>query len=81
MTLVREDETRYGRVQVAASYASAHDPRVHFGLGARPGVGQRTSAELLFEVQWPDAQRQEIRLKGSGVDHTIVQTAAAPTAH
>ena len=81
VTLVREDETRYGRVQVAASYASAHDPRVHFGLGARPGLGQRSSAELLFEVQWPDAQRQEIRLKGSGVDHTIVQTAAAPTAH
>ncbi|MEM7364812.1 MAG: CRTAC1 family protein, partial [Pseudomonadota bacterium] len=80
VTLARKDETRYGRVQVAASYAAAHDPRVHFGLGARPGAGQGASSELVFEIHWPDAQRQQIRLKGSGVDHTIVQKAAASTA-
>ena len=34
-----------------SSYLSAHDPRVHFGLG-------RNAAIEAIEVEWPDASRE-----------------------
>lgn len=41
----------WGRVHTESSYLSAHDVRVHFGLGDKPeGVG--------VEVYWPDGTRE-----------------------
>jgi len=38
----------------AGSYVSAHDPRVHFGLGPAPAVTE-------IEIRWPDGTVQRIR--------------------
>ena len=43
---------RLGRVQVAASYLSANDPRIHVGLGAIKEIESVT-------VIWPDGKREE----------------------
>ena len=54
------------RVRTDGSYASARDPRVHFGVGAYAG-------ELAVEVQWPDRSRETF--SGLTVDarHTLIQ--------
>ena len=35
------------------SYASSHDQRIHFGLGAASAAS--------IEIQWPDSARQVLR--------------------
>jgi len=47
----------------AYSYASANDPRLHFGLGAATRVGPLT-------VRWPDGAEQEIPVEG--IDREVV---------
>lgn len=47
----------------AYSYASANDPRLHFGLGAVTQVGP-------LVVRWPDGRDQEVAVEG--VDREIV---------
>lgn len=55
VTLVRQRGERAGRlVGSDGSYASASDPRVHFGLGADPQVSG-------VEVSWPAATREFFR--------------------
>ena len=83
VTLQHNGVTRYGRVQVTASYAAAHDPRVHFGLGRSINVEndvENNPPGLEFEIQWPDAERQQFVLSGLGVDHTITQGTSGSTA-
>ncbi len=49
---LNDGSTQHGQVITTSGYASAHDPRVHFGLGA--------STVRKVHVQWPDGQRRTI---------------------
>ena len=43
--------TLWQRVRTDGSYLSASDARLHFGLGASPGITG-------IDVEWPDGQRE-----------------------
>ena len=46
LKLVSEGFTQYQQRKGGMSYMSAHDPRVHFGLGQRKGIER-------LEITWP----------------------------
>jgi hypothetical protein len=58
-----EGRTLTRHLHTAYSYASANDPRLHFGLGAATTVGPLT-------VLWPDGTRQELPVPA--VDRELV---------
>jgi hypothetical protein len=62
MELTVEGRRLVRHLHTAYSYASAGDPRVHFGLGSAAAVGPLT-------VRWPGGERQEVPV--SGVDREI----------
>jgi enediyne biosynthesis protein E4 len=52
VALIRKDGVvRWSRVHTDGSYLSARDPRVHFGLGANPGIAA-------IGVVWPGGSRE-----------------------
>jgi hypothetical protein len=51
--LVAGDLTRTEQRKGGMSYMSAHDPRVHFGLGSRTKVDS-------LEIQWPSGARTKL---------------------
>ena len=46
--------TQIRELRSNGSYASSHDQRIHFGLGAAESVAS-------IEIQWPDGARQVLR--------------------
>ena len=70
-TLFAGDLRQRAIVKTAYSFASASEPFVHFGLGARTQIDR-------IEIRWPNGERQ--RLAGLAPDrvHTILQRGAAP---
>ena len=58
---------RWRRVDVAASYASSHDPRVLVGLG------DRTAGPQTVEVHWPNGSREQWTDLSPGRYHTLVR--------
>lgn len=62
VTLQVGDRMLVRTLHTAYSYASANEPRIHFGLGDAAQAGPLT-------VRWPNGQRQEVSI--SGVDHEI----------
>jgi hypothetical protein len=63
--------SRHRRVTTGGSIFSAHDPRVHFGLGALPRV------ERLY-VDWPDGLREEFPVPEPDRYHRLARGAGAP---
>jgi len=57
------------------SYLSAHDPRLHFGLGAGPA-----SAVDRVEVRWPSGARSVLERPAVNRVHRVVEPAAESTA-
>ena len=53
----------YSQVQTARGYASAHDPRVHFGLANRSPKKVR--------IAWPDGRKTAIESPQIGTVHTV----------
>jgi hypothetical protein len=58
--------TRTRHLHTAYSYASANDPRLHFGLGSATSAGPLT-------ILWPDGKRQEVPIPGVDQEVTIRQ--------
>jgi hypothetical protein len=61
--LTVDGKPRLRYLHTTYSYASANDPRVHFGLGRSTAVGPLT-------VHWPDGTRQQVQIPG--VDRELV---------
>ncbi len=69
------DGKRFTRIAVrrsARSYASACDPTVRFGLGARP------AGIVRVEITWPSGARQSLESPGIDRVHRVVETADRP---
>jgi enediyne biosynthesis protein E4 len=58
------DQRYYQTVQVASSYASAHDPRLHFGLDAQHSIDS-------VQVTWPDGRVTRLGAQRIGQTVTI----------
>ena len=66
---------RVRRVRTGASYLSAGDPRVIFGLGDL----ETAPAEVEVRVEWPDGSRENFSELAVGEYHTLVQGLERPS--
>jgi hypothetical protein len=66
----------FRRVATDGSYLSAHDPRVHFGLGSDAESIEAQPEKLV--VIWPDGVKQEWPVRKPDQFLTLVQNSGAP---
>jgi hypothetical protein len=56
--------THRGAISPGASYLSAHDPAVYFGLGDAAAIDR-------FEVRWPDGTREQFPAGAANRDYVL----------